>query len=172
MRVLRRSAVALGLVAALGVGILPGAALAQSPAASAVASPGPGERPMSGDVLDDPDATGMDLFTAYSNLLVAKDAAGLDKLLGAGFLIQRTDGSRHTKDEYLADLPDLTAFSFTDPLETRDGDLIALALVTTAELVIDGTPYQPDPAPMLAVFQWNGVSWNLVSQSNFHLPQP
>ena len=135
------------------------------------AAVGPAERPMSGQVVDDPDATGVELMTYYSDLLVAQDQAALDTLLGDGFLIQRADGSYQEKAGYLGKLPDLTAFAFTEPVETRAGDLIVLRLLAAAELTIDGQPYKPDPAPMLAVFQWVDTSWQLVAQGNFNLPQ-
>jgi hypothetical protein len=160
----RRLVIVLTVTALLGAVSIP--TLAQSPSSSPSA-----ERPLSGRVQDDPDATALDLFTAYSSMLVAGDVAGLDGLLGDGFLIQRTDGSRATKAEYLAHLPALTAFDFADPVETRSGDLLVLALTATAELVVDGQPYRPDPAPMLAVFAWTEAGWKLVAQGNFNLPQ-
>jgi hypothetical protein len=135
------------------------------------AAVGPAERPMSGQVVDDPDATGVELMTHYSDLLVAQDQGALDTFLGDGFMIQRADGSYQQKADYLGKLPDLTAFSFTEPVETRAGDLIVLRLLAAAELKIDGKPYKPDPAPMLAVFQWVDAGWQLVAQGNFNLPR-
>ena len=39
---------------------------------------------------------------------------------------------------------------------------MVLRLLAAAELTIDGQPYKPDPAPMLAIFEWvdtAGTSW-------------
>jgi hypothetical protein len=121
--------------------------------------------------LTDPDAAALDLMTIYSDMLVAKDRDGLDALLSDAFVIQRTDGSHATKDEYLANLPDLTSFAFEEPSEARAGDVVTLRMLAQAELVIDGQPYRPEPAPMLAVFQWSGPGWQLVAQGNFNLPR-
>jgi len=119
----------------------------------------------------DPRASGLELMTVYADLLIARDVEGLDELLGDGFLIQRTDGSRATKADYLADLPDLTAFSYADALETRSGNLVVVAMKATADLIVDGQPYRADPAPMLATWEWQEDGWHLVAQSNFNLPR-
>lgn len=134
--------------------------------------PDPAESPATTDsILSDPDAPAIDLMTAYSDMLVAKDLDGLDDLLSDAFQIQRADGSHATKDEYLGQLPDLTAFAFEDAVEARAGDVATLRMLAAAELTIDGAPYRPDPAPMLAVFQWAGDGWQLVAQGNFNLPR-
>lgn len=127
--------------------------------------------PVEAPVTADRDATGLDLMTVYADLLIAKDVTGLTALLGDGFLIQRTDGSRATKPDYLANLPDLTAFSYADALETRAGNLVVVTLVTTSELIVDGQPYRADPAPMLATWEWQEDGWHLIAQSNFNLPR-
>ena len=119
----------------------------------------------------DPRASGLELMTVYADLLIAKDVAALTELLGDGFLIQRTDGSRATKPDHLANLPALTAFSSADALETRSGNLVVVSMVTTAELIVDGQPYRADPAPMLATWEWQEDGWHLVAQSDFNLPR-
>lgn len=131
----------------------------------------PAEPPASAGVVSDADATGIDLMTYYSDLLVAQDAAALQVFLGDGFMIQRADGSFQQKADYIGKLPNLTKFAFSEPVETRAGDLIVLRMLAAAELQIDGKTYKPDPAPMLAVFQWGGDAWQLVAQGNFNLPQ-
>jgi hypothetical protein len=135
------------------------------------ATVGPAEPPDTAAAVADPDATGIELMTYYSDLLVAKDIPALQSFLGDGFMIQRADGSHQEKVDYLAKLPALTAFSFSEPVETRSDDLIALRMLAAAELTIDGQPYRPDPAPMLAVFRWTGDAWQLVAQGNFNLPE-
>jgi hypothetical protein len=129
------------------------------------ASPGPAS------VVEDPDATGLDLMTYYSDLLVRKDVAALQALLGDAFMIQRADGSHQQRADYLARLPHLTAFTLSEPVETRSDGLIVLRMLAAAELEIDGKPYRPDAAPMLAVFAWDGSAWHLVAQGNFNLPK-
>ena len=68
----------------------------------------------SASVFSDHDAAVIDLFTAYSDLLVAKDVEALRELLDPAFLIVRGDGSFHGRDDYLADLPDLRSFALSD----------------------------------------------------------
>jgi hypothetical protein len=135
------------------------------------ASVAPAEPPASAGVTTDPDATGIDLMTYYSDLLVAQDVPALQAFLGDGFMIQRADGSFQQKADYIGKLPDLTAFAFSEQVETRADDLIVLRMLAAAELKIDGKTYKPDPAPMLAVFEWNDDAWQLVAQGNFNLPQ-
>jgi len=127
--------------------------------------------PAAMSVTADPDATGLELMTVYADQLIAKDVGALTVLLGDGFLIQRTDGSRATKADYLAELPDLTAFTYADAIETRSGDLLVVAMQTTAELIVEGQPYKADPASMLATWEWQPDGWHLVAQSNFNLPR-
>lgn len=135
------------------------------------ASVAPVASPAPGGPTADPNATGIDLMTTYSDLLVKQDIPALQALLGDGFMIQRADGSYQQRADYLAKLPDLTAFTLTEPVETRAGDLIVLRMLAAAELEINGKPYRPDAAPMLAVFDWDGAGWHLVAQGNFNLPQ-
>jgi hypothetical protein len=118
----------------------------------------------------DPDASGEALFRAYSELLVERDAAGLEAVLGSAFLVQRADGSRADRTTFLATLPELRAFELADVEESRGDGIVTVRAMATADLVVDGVTYAMDPAPMLAVFHWVDGRWLLEAQGNFNHP--
>jgi hypothetical protein len=124
----------------------------------------------SAPVFSDRSAAGLDLFTAYSDLLVAKDIEALRELLDPAFLIVRGDGSFAGRDAYLANLPDLRRFALSDVEEVRSEDGAAIRMMAEAELTVDGKPFRADPAPMLAAFRWDDGRWRLVAQGNFNVP--
>ena len=117
-------------------------------------------------------ANGLQLMTAYSTLLVEKDEDALGELLSPAFQIQRADGSHQDRDEYLAKLPDLRAFSFADVSTRRGGGVLTVRMTALATLFVNGAMYSPKPAPQMGVFQWDGTRWLLVGQGNFNLPRP
>ena len=117
-------------------------------------------------------ANGLQLMTAYSTLLVAKDEAALADLLAPAFQIQRADGSHQDREEYLAKLPDLRAFSFVNVSTRRGGGVLTVRMTAQATLFVNGAMYSPAPAPQMGVFQWDGTRWLLVGQGNFNLPKP
>ena len=124
----------------------------------------------SASVFSDHDAAGIDLFTAYSDLLVAKDVEALRELLDPAFLIVRGDGSFHGRDDYLADPPDLRSFALSDVSEVRSDDGAAIRMIAQADLTVDGALFRAEPAPMLAAFRWVDGRWRLVAQGNFNVP--
>lgn len=122
-------------------------------------------------VFADPHASGEVLYRAYGDLVIAKDVAGLEAALDPAYRIVRADGSSATRDEYLANLPDLRAFTFTDAHELRTADTITLLVTVQTDLVVDGTMFSRDPAPVLVTFRWDGTRWTVVSHANFNAPQ-
>ena len=119
----------------------------------------------------DRDASGEALFRAYSDLLVRRDVAGLEAVLGPAFLLQRTDGSSADREAFLASMPDLRSFELADVREVRGEGLVTVRATATANLVVDGVAYSMDPAPILAVFHWVGGRWQLEAQGNFNVPK-
>lgn len=115
-------------------------------------------------------ASGEEVFTAYSDAVIAKDADLLELLIGDQFLIQRTDGSWADRAGFIDALPDLRRFEMTDVEERRGDDIIVVRFQAAAELAIDGEEYPMTAAPMLVVFEWSEGQWWLQAQANFNSP--
>lgn len=123
------------------------------------------------EVLSDRSADGLELMTAYSDLLVAKDRDGLERVLARSFLVQRANGSWTGRRGFLASLPDLRSFSFADVTERRQRGALTVRMTATSTLLVNGTPYRGDPAPLLGAWRWTDGRWELVAQGNFNLPR-
>ena len=141
------------------------AVLAFAPAAAQAA------KPPDTSALTDRRASGIALMSAYSDLLILKDQAKLDRLLDDAFLIQRTDGSWADKTRYLAKLPDLRDYDFTQGQVRRSGRILTFRASATSVLTVNGEAYAPSPAPLLTVWRWTGERWLLVAQGNFNVPR-
>lgn len=123
------------------------------------------------EVLADRSADGLELMTAYSDLLVAQDRAALRRVLSPAFMIQRTDGSWSDRRSFLARLPELQSFSFAGVAERRSNDQIVVRMSATSTLKVAGALYRGDPAPLLGAWRWQDGGWRLVAQGNFNLPR-
>lgn len=121
-------------------------------------------------VLHTKSSSGLALMTAFSSLLVAKDKPAIANLLSRAFQIQRTDGSHANRAQYLAKLPDLRDFAFTDVTQQRANGFVTVRMQTTATLFINGALYSAAPAPQLVAFAWLNDRWMLIAQGNFNLP--
>jgi hypothetical protein len=86
--------------------------------------------------------------------------------------IQRADGTRGTKAEYLANLPTILGQHLEDGLVAsyRDNTLVATYLFTSDQ-VVNGQPYRTQPAPRISVFQRDPkAGWQIVAHGNFNAP--
>lgn len=122
------------------------------------------------DVFSDRSASAERLFTAYSDIVVARDLDAMDAVLSEEFVIQRADGSWADERSFLEAVPNLRSFRMSDVTERRSDDIIVARFSATAELEIEGQAYPLTPAPMLVVFEWSGDQWRLVAQGNFNTP--
>lgn len=121
--------------------------------------------------LTDRRASGIALMSAYSDLLILKDRAKLARMLDRAFLIQRTDGSWADRSRYLANLPDLRDYDFAQAQVRRAGSMLTFRATATSVLTVNGAAYTPSPAPLMAVWRWDGSRWLLVAQGNFNVPR-
>jgi hypothetical protein len=125
----------------------------------------------SAPTLDDPSATGTELVDEHFTHLVDGDEQGLDGLLSDAFTVQRADGSTATKDEYLAELPELKDFEIGDLSARQDGPALVVGYDQTVEAEqIGGTRFQGGSAPRLSTFVWQDGDWYLTSHANFNVP--
>jgi hypothetical protein len=121
--------------------------------------------------LEDPTATSADLVDEYFSLLAARDTEGLDEFLSEAFIVQRSDGSSATKDEYLADYPEVGQFRISDLTARQDGDALVVRYDSAVEEErIEGERFTAAPAPRLSTFVWSDGDWRLTSHANFNVP--
>ena len=122
------------------------------------------------DDLDDPDATGLELIERYAELTVAKDVDGLEDFISDAFIIQRADGSFRGKDDYLANLPDLTEYTISEVSAAQDGNALTVRWFISVHSVVDGVQTSTEPAPRLSTFIYDDDDWRLSSHANFNAP--
>jgi len=115
-------------------------------------------------------STGATLFRAYSSVLMTRNPARVKAVLGPSFMIQRGNGSWAGRAAYLADLPILRDYTLTQVHESRGARSVTMVAVATSHLTVDGVDFKTTPAPMMAVFNWNGSRWWMVAQGNFNVP--
>ncbi len=138
--------------------------------ALAVGMTGCGDDDSSAPVVEQPDATGLQLATRYMTLLQQKDAEGLRSFLSDAFLIQRADGSWASKEEYLGRLPEIREYTIQGVTAKQDGPVLTVKWELVVDQTINGQTYKADPAPRLSSFVWNGEKWCLASHANFNTP--
>lgn len=111
------------------------------------------------------------LVNRYLSLVQNHDVGGLKKFLSPAFQLQRADGSRVTKSEFLSDLPTLNSYTIRDLRQTKAKKVLVASYQEAADLVVDGVPYQHGYQPRLATFVHGKKSWQIVSYGNFASPQ-
>jgi hypothetical protein len=114
---------------------------------------------------------GEQLVNRYLSQLQHHDVQGLKKFLSPAFQLQRADGTRVTKSEYLSDLPTLNSYTISNLRQTKAKNVLVATYQLASDLVVDGVPYQPGYQPRLATFVHGKKSWQLVSYANFASPQ-
>lgn len=121
--------------------------------------------------LDNPDQTGSELVNKYITLLQNKDVDGLKSFLSDAFIIQRADGSTDQKTAYLQSIPDIGDFTIKDVTALQANDVLIVRWQLTVHEVINGQPYDTQPAPRLSTFVYQGGDWHLTSHANFNAPE-
>ena len=130
----------------------------------AVAWPGAAPAESSSDL-------GERLVNRFLSRLQDHDVQGLKKFLSPAFQLQRADGSRVTKSEYLSDLPTLNSYTIRDLRQTKTKDVLVATFQERADLVVDGVQFQHGFQPRLATFVHGKERWRLISYANFATPQ-
>jgi hypothetical protein len=119
----------------------------------------------------DPTATANGLVTRFLTLVQTKNQAGLNAFLSPDFQIQRADGSRLGKAQYIANLPTITNQSYDNLVATAAGNNIVATYTVTSDQVVNGQPYRTSPAPRISVFERDPRrGWQLVAHGNFNAP--
>jgi hypothetical protein len=107
------------------------------------------------------------LAAEFLRINLASDRIALQRFLAPGFLIQRSDGTFLTKEQYLTRPSRIDAFRLSDVRGTRTGDVRVVRYTLVATIGIDGKEVSQDPAPRISTFVWREGAWRLLMHANF-----
>ena len=85
----------------------------------------------------------------------------LADVLGEGFQIMRTDGTRHDRDSYLANPPLIGDYELDRFVATRNGDVLIATFFASLTGTIEGISRVSDAQPRLAVYALQAGEWKL-----------
>ncbi len=117
-----------------------------------------------------PKALGNQLVNRFFADLQRHDVADLQRFLAPTFQIQRADGSRATKAQYLRNLPTIRSFRIRGLTATSDGTVLVATYEVSSNQVINGKQQKTGFAPRLSVFERGAKGWQLLAHANFNVP--
>ena len=94
----------------------------------------------------------------------------LRKFLSPAFQIQRADGSRETKAQFLAKFPLVISFQLRRFRVTSAGRTIVVTYQANAFEIINNKRFRSGFLPRISVFVRGSAGWQLVAHSNFNKP--
>jgi Domain of unknown function (DUF4440) len=97
--------------------------------------------------------------------------ADLRKFLSPAFQIQRADGSRMRKAEYLRSLPTIRSYKMRSLRVTAAGDVLVATYEVAADQVIGGREFKTGYAPRISTFLHSAGGWQIVAHANFNTPK-
>ena len=115
-------------------------------------------------------ALGRALVYRFLNDVKNKNVADLRRFLSPAFQIQRADGSRSTKRQYVRDLPDVKSFKVRKMIVTSTSDEIVATYEVASDQIINGKQFNAGYAPRISAFAKERRGWQLVSHGNFNTP--
>lgn len=98
------------------------------------------------------------------------DVAGLRHFLSSAFQIQRANGTRLTKAEYLHSLPDVIGYKVRDFRTTSTQRVVVVTYQARTDELIDGKMVESPYAPRLSAFSHGAHGWQLIAHGNFNPP--
>ncbi len=146
------------------------ALIATAAAATAVIAPAASSA-ASGRVTHGRAALGRALVYRFLNDVKNKNVADLRRFLAPAFQIQRADGSRATKPQYLRDLPDVKSFKVRQMIVTSVGRQLVATYELASDQIINGKQFNAGYAPRLSVFVKDARGWQLLGHANFNTPK-
>jgi ketosteroid isomerase-like protein len=114
-------------------------------------------------------ALGTRLVNRFFQDLERRDVPGLRRLLSPAFQIQRADGSRLTKAQYLRNFPAVLSHKLRHFVVTGRGDVLVATYEAKTTLMRNGHHVTSGFAPRISVFV-RGKRWRLVAHGNFNPP--
>ncbi len=125
----------------------------------------------SGPVTRGDAAIGRALVFRFLNDVKDKNVTDLRRFLSPAFQIQRADGSRSNKFQYLHDLPDVKSFKVRKMIVTSTSDEIVATYEVASDQIINGKQFNAAYAPRISAFAKERSGWQLVSHANFNTPK-
>jgi hypothetical protein len=110
------------------------------------------------------------LVNRFFSDLKRHDAAALHKFLSPALQIQRADGSRVTKRQFLHHLSDVISYRLRAFRTTSTRKTVVVTYQSAAREIINGKKFKTGFAPRLSVFVWGAHGWQLVGHANFNTP--
>ena len=92
--------------------------------------------------------------------------APLAEILGEGFQLIRTDGTRYDRSGYLANPASLQTFELDGFKANRTGDALVATFFASFQGTVEGVGYDVTRSPRLAVFTRVGGDWKLQAFAN------
>ncbi|MCE7938690.1 hypothetical protein DCC79_06275 [bacterium] len=118
-------------------------------------------------VLADPAAEGRRLAERFFAAIQTGDAAAVSDVLAPDVRIARANGDVVVRDDYVASLPVIKAFTIDQVGANQSGDALVVTYQVEVDEVIDGVQQPTKQAPRLSVFQWRDGDWKLLAHANF-----
>jgi hypothetical protein len=103
--------------------------------------------------------------------VLKKDQADLKKFLTPNFVLQRTNGTGISRDNFIATLPDLDGYKLEPITGWRFGDTLTATYSASTDLHVEGQKFPATPSPFLSTFVRVDGEWHLVSHGNFAVPK-
>lgn len=141
--------------------------LAAAASACATAGNGATAPASAAPTLADPVAEGERLADGFFAALKAGDPAMVSEVMAPEARIARANGDVVVRDDYLAKLPVINAYTIDKVGASQNGDVLVVTYHVMVDEVIDGVEQPTKEAPRLTVFQWQAGSWKLVAHANF-----
>src|SRR5947209_4942788 len=113
---------------------------------------------------------GARLVNRFFSELKRHDVAGLRRFLSPAFQIQRADGSRVTKKQYLHNLPNVLSYKLRDLRTTSTRTAVTVTYQAATKEMTNGKVSKSGFAPRLSVFFLGARGWQLVGHANFNPP--
>lgn len=112
------------------------------------------------------------LVNRYLSDLQRQDVADLRKFLSPGFQIQRADGTRTTRPQFLRNPTKIGSYNIRRMRATTDANtLLATYQIAVRNEVIDGKPYATGYSPRMMVFTHVAKGWQALGLANFNAPR-
>jgi hypothetical protein len=114
---------------------------------------------------------GRQLVNRFFTDTVQHNFTDLRKFLSPAFQVQRADGTRQTKAQYLAKFPVVISFKLRNFRVTAAGRSIVVSYQANAFEIIHNKLFRSGFEPRLSVFVKSAAGWQLVAHSNFNRPK-
>ena len=113
---------------------------------------------------------GSTLVNRFFSELKHHNVAGLHRLLSPAFQIQRANGTRLTKAEYLQNLPNVIDYKLRHFRTTSTHGAVVVTYQARTDELVDGKKVESSFAPRLSAFSLGDRGWQLVAHGNFNPP--